>query len=95
MIIIDIEIKKRSKTKEFFHKLHDKLEDLMFSVIMKLPDGFIPHFLMEWLSNYTTRRIQKLQQEHIKQTWKNMYLQDAVNEISNRQRNTKKAPSDI
>lgn len=95
MIIIDIEIKKRSRTKEFFHKPHDKLENLMFSVIMKLPDGFIPHFLMEWFSNYTTRRIQKLQQEHIKQMWKNMYLQDAVNEISNRQRNTEKAPSDI
>lgn len=86
MIIIDIEIKKCSRTKEFFHKLHNKLEDLMFSIIQKLPERFIPRSLMEWLDRYTTKRINELKQQNIKQTWRNIYLQDAINEISNRKK---------
>ena len=82
--IIDIEIKKRSIVKEFFHKLHNTLEDLLFKFIMKLPDKMIPSFIMEWLDQYTTKRINQLKQQTIKQTWRNMYLQKAVEDISNR-----------
>lgn len=85
VIIIDIEIKKRSIVKELFHKLHSTIEDLIFKLIMKLPDKFIPSFLMEWLERYTTKRINQLKQQNIKQTWKNTYLQKAVDEINNRQ----------
>lgn len=83
MNIIDIEIKKRSLVKDFFHKLHSKLEDLFFKIIMKLPDRFIPSALMEWLDRYTTKRINQLKQQKIKQTWRNLYLQSAVDDISN------------
>ena len=82
---IDIEIKKRSIVKEFFHKLHNNLEDLLFKIIMKLPDKFIPSFIMEWLDRYTTKRINQLKQQNVKQTWRNVYLQKAVDDISNRQ----------
>ena len=82
---IDIEIKKRSFTKDFFHKLHNKLEDLLFKIIMKLPDRFIPSALMDWLDRYTTKRINQLKQQNIKNTWRNLYLQKAVDDISNRQ----------
>lgn len=58
---------------------------MMFSIIMKLPERFVPHSLMEWLDRYTTKRINQLKQQNIKQTWHNMYLQDAVNDISNRE----------
>lgn len=87
MIIIDIEIKKCSRIKDFFHKLHSKLEDMMFSIIQKLPEKFIPRFLMKWLERYTTKRINELKQQSIIQTWRNMYLQKVIDDISNRQQN--------
>ena len=85
MNIIEIEIKKHSFLKDFFHKLHNKLEDLLFKIIMKLPDRFIPSALMDWLDRYTTKRINQLKQQNIKQTWRNLYLQSAVDDITNRQ----------
>ena len=85
MIIIDIEIKKRSIVKEFINKLHSKLEDLLFKIIMKLPDRFIPSALMNWLDRYTTKRINQIKQQNIKNTWRNLYLQSAVDDITNRQ----------
>lgn len=48
---------------------------------MKLSDKFIPSFVMEWLERYTTKRINQLRQQNIKQTWENTYLQKAVDEI--------------
>lgn len=85
MIKINIEIKKRSRVKEYFRKLHSRSEDLLFKFIMKLPDRFIPSFIINWLDRYTTKRINQLKQQNIKQTWKNTYLQKAVDEINNRQ----------
>lgn len=88
--MIDIEIRKPNRTKEFFHKLYSRLEDLIFSIIQKLPEFLIPHCLMDWMEQYLNKRISKLQQESIKQTWKNVYLQKDVNEIHNKQQDTKK-----
>ena len=88
MIIIHIEIKERNRLKEFFHKLHNKLEDLCFSIIMKIPDKFIPTSLMLWIDKYTDKRIQQLRQQNIKQTWNNLYLEKAVEEFSTRQRSS-------
>lgn len=51
---------------------------------MKLPDKFIPSSVMEWLDRYTTKRINQLKQQNVKQTWRNVYLQKAVDDISNR-----------
>lgn len=94
MITIDIEIKDRNRIKDFFHKIHSKLEDIAFSIIQRIPEKFIPHWLMNWLEKYLDKRISELKQESIKMTWRNMYLQSATNEIHNRQQDTKKAPSD-
>ena len=94
MIIIDIELKDRNRLKEFFHKLHSRLENIAFFIIQKLPEKFIPHWLMNWLEKYLDKRISELKQESIKITWRNMYLQSATNEIHNRQQNAKEAPSD-
>ena len=80
--IIDIEIKKHSIVKDFLHKLHDRLEDLFFKIIMKLPERLIPSFLMEWLEQYTLKRINQIKQQNVKQTWRNMYLKDALDNIS-------------
>ena len=81
MIIIDIELKDHNHIKEFFHKLHSRLEDIAFSVIQRIPEKFLSHRLMNWLEKYLDKRISELKQESIKMTWRNMYLQNAVNEI--------------
>lgn len=94
MIQINIELKDRNPLKEFFHRLHSKLEDILFSIIQKLPEKFIPSALMNWLERYLDKRIRELKQQTIKQTWQNMYLQEAVDNIHNRQQDMKKAPSD-
>ena len=94
MIIIDIELKDRNHIKDFFHKLHSRLEDIAFSIIQRLPERLIPHCLIEWMEQYLNKRIFQLQQETIKQNWKNIYLQKAVTEIHNKQQDAKEAPSD-
>lgn len=94
MDTINIEIKKPNQIKELLHNFHDRLEDTLFSIIQKLPERLIPHWLMDWMEQYLNKRITQLQQETIKQNWKNTYLQKAVNEIHNKQQDTKEAPSD-
>lgn len=89
MFIIDIEIKDLNKIERIFHKLYIKLEDLFFNLIMKLPEKLIPKSLMKWMDKYLTRRVQQLKQETIKQTWRKMQLEKAVDEISNWQQNNK------
>ena len=81
MIIIDIELKDRNHIQEIFHKLHSKLEDITFSIIQRIPEKFIPQWLMNRLEKYLDKRISELKQEYIKMTWRNMYLQNTVNDI--------------
>ncbi len=94
MIIIDIEIKDRNHIQEIFHKLHSRLEDIAFSIIQRIPEKFIPYWLMNWLEKYLDKRISDLKQQSIQMTWRNMYLQSATHEIHNRQQDAKEAPSD-
>ena len=94
MIIIDIEIKDRNHIQEIFHKLHSRLEDIAFSIIQRIPEKFIPYWLMNWLEKYLDKRISELKQQSIKMSWRNMYLQSATHEIHNRQQNAKEAPLD-
>lgn len=56
----------------------------MFSILQKLPEKMIPSFLMDWLDRYLTKRLDQLKQDNIKLTWQNMYLEDALKEISDR-----------
>ena len=94
MIIIDIEIKDRNRSKEFFQNFHSKAEDIAFSIIQKIPEKLLPHWLMNWLEKYLDKRIIELKQQSIKMTWHNMYLQNSLTEIHNRQQDTKEASSD-
>ena len=94
MIHIDIEIKKYSRLKTIPHYCHSKIEDMIFFAIMKLPEKFIPQWLMNRLDKYTTKRISQLKQQTIHDAWRKMYLEKAADEIATRQQDTKKAPSD-
>ena len=57
----------------------------MFSIIKRLPDAMIPSFMIDWLDRYLTKRTNQLKQENVRQAWRNMYLENALDEISNRQ----------
>lgn len=93
-IIIDIEIKKRNSLKDFCHQAHSKLEDILFSIITKLPESVIPHSLMDWMGYYTDKRIAELTQQIIHNRWKSIALDRAVDIIHIRQQDKKQAPSE-
>lgn len=89
MIQIDIEIKKQNRLKEFFHEIHSKSEDILFSVIQKIPEKFIPASLMDWMEHYTNKRISELKQQIIRDRWRTVELKKAADKISNRQQGKK------
>lgn len=91
---MNIEIKPRSRAKELFDMIKDKSEDLMFSIITKVPERMIPSQIMQWLTTYLDKRTQELQQEIIRQQWQKVYLEKAVSEIHDRQQDTNKAPQE-
>lgn len=90
MIIINIELKPRNKFETFLHETYDKLEDIVFDIILKVPERFIPSFLMKHIEHYIDKRTQALQQQIIKQRWQQVALEQAVSDI----RNKKKAPQE-
>ena len=91
MIIINIEIGPRNKIKEFSDRLHDALEDLLFSIVQRLPELLIPTPLMKCLESYVNKRTQELQQDIIRKQWQQIHLEKTVEEIHSKQ-DKKKAP---
>ena len=90
MIIINIELKPRNKFETFLHETYDKLEDIVFDIILKCPEQYIPAFLMKHIDHYIDKRTQVLQQQIIKQRWQQVALEQAVSDI----REKKKAPQE-
>lgn len=91
---MNIELHNRNRFKEFIQKSLTKLEDLFFSIIQALPDRYITPAMMDWLERYTQNRLNQLQQQTIRQTWKNTALEQAVDQIHARQQDKEKAPED-
>lgn len=81
MIQINIEIQKQNRFKDFFHKVYDQLEDMMFSTIQKIPDRFVPQWLMTWLEYYTDKRIARLKQQIIRDRWHSIDLEKAIDQL--------------
>lgn len=90
---MNYEITPRNRAREFFHQIHDKLEDFLFWILQKIPKKFIPDTLMHWADRYLDKRIQQLKQETIRQNWDKVYLDQALREIHSRQQAKEKAPS--
>ena len=49
-----------------------------------MPERFIPNFLMGWLDRYTSKRIAQLKQQIIKDQWKEVTLEKALDDIHSR-----------
>ena len=72
---INIEIQKPNRFKDLLHKIFNRLENLMFSIIQKLPEKMIPHSLMNWMERYTDKRLAELKQQIIRDQWKKIALE--------------------
>lgn len=90
---MNYEITPRNRAKEFFHQIHDNLEDFLFWIIQKLPENLIPAALINWSDQYLDKRIQHLKQEILHQNWNKAHLDQALKEIRSGQQVKEKAPS--
>lgn len=79
---MDIEFTKTSHLEKFKNALHNKAEDMIFAIILKIPERLIPRSFMEWLDKYLTRRTNQLNQKLIKDKWRIMNLEKVLDEIS-------------
>ena len=85
LIQINIEIQKPNRFKDLLHKIYNRLEDLIFAIIQKIPEKHIPSFLMNWMEHYTNKRLSELQSQIIRKRWQTIELEKAVDNIYNRQ----------
>lgn len=85
MILINIEIQKPNRFKDLLHKIHSRLEDLLFSIIQHMPEKMIPACLMNWMERYTSKRIAELKQQIIRNRWQTIELEKIVDDIHNRE----------
>lgn len=81
LIAIRIELKPESKFEKLTSKLHNTFENILFSLIQKIPERFIPQFIIKWVGNYATKRTQQLQQDIIRQRWEQVELERFLQEI--------------
>lgn len=67
------------------HKIYDRLEDLIFAIIQKIPEKHIPFFLMNRMERYTNKRLSELQSQIIRKRWQTIELEKAVDNIRKKQ----------
>lgn len=89
---LNIELKERNKTKESFSKIGSKIEDILFSILLKIPEQMLPSFLTSRISSYLDKRTRQIEAESIKTTWTSIALENAIHEIHSRTQ--KEAPSE-
>ncbi len=83
--INNIEIQKPNRFKDFLHKICSKFENFLFDIFLKIPEKYIPAFAMSWMEEYTTKRISDLEQQIVRNRWKEVELKEAVDSLQNRQ----------
>ena len=79
--MVHITVKERNKKEEFFKKLKSKAEDVLFSIITRLPERLLPKCFMRWLEKYLNKRMAELQREQVQANWNKVYMEQAVKEL--------------
>ena len=74
-------------------KIGNRLENLFFDVIQRIPERFIPQFLMNRIERYMDKRILEMQQQIVKYKWQEVELEKTVQKL-HIAAEQKKAPSD-
>ena len=75
-------------------KIGSKIENLFFDVIQRIPDQFIPKFVMNRIDQYLDKRISEMQQQIIKYKWEQVELEKTVQKL-HMAADVKEAPSDM
>lgn len=88
---MNIELKKPNRTKEFWKKVRNRAEDMMFALVLKLPEKMLTGAVSDWLEKYMEKRAAELQGQIIKQKWQTAALEQAVDQIHQKQ-DREKAP---
>lgn len=75
-------------------KIGSKIENLFFEIIQRIPDRFIPQFIMNRIERYMDKRILEMQQQIIKYKWQEVELEKTVQKL-HMAADVKEAPSDM
>lgn len=75
-------------------KIGNKLENLFFEIIQRIPDRFIPQFLMNRIERYMDKRISEMQQQIVKYKWQEVELEKTIKNLHS-VADVKEAPSDM
>lgn len=65
--------------------IYNKIEDIIFSILLRIPKSLIPSFILIRLEHYLYQRANALQYEIIRNRWKNIELATALEKIKTRQ----------
>lgn len=84
---MDINLTPDKPIKKKMKKMRSKAEDFIFVAFQKMPEKFIPSFIMQWMGKYTEKRLAELQSQLIKSHWTTAELEKAVQQIHARQQN--------
>ena len=74
-------------------KIGSKIENLFFEIIQRIPERFIPQFIMNRIERYMDKRILEMQQQIVKYKWQEVELEKTVKKL-HMTAEQKKAPSD-
>lgn len=85
MNIINIEIHKQNRLKDFLHKIHYNIEETAFKLFDRIPEKYIPACLIKWMDKYTNKRLNELKQQITHSKWQTMELEKAVENIHTKQ----------
>ena len=65
--------------------MYNKIEDIIFSILLRIPKSLIPSFILMRLEHYLNQRVNTLQCEIIRNQWKNIELDTTLKKIKTRQ----------
>ena len=68
-IAMNINFGSTKRMKRLFQSIYSRIENLLFTVLCRLPDNVIPVFFQNWLNDYSEKRIAKLKQQIIRKKW--------------------------
>jgi hypothetical protein len=83
--IINIEIHKQNRLKDFLHKIHYNIEETAFKLFDRIPEKYIPACLIKWMEHYTDKRLSELKQQIIRSNWQTIEFEKVVNNIHTKQ----------
>lgn len=75
VIDIQFDLENPNRFKDLLHKISSKAEDILFSILLKLPETLIPG---EWMERYINKQISKTNHELIRNRWKQIALNEII-----------------